>query len=69
MRIDLGPPEHLVDAIDQPIGDGVLQRFGLVVHFGPAHPHHLHEKQLDQPVPSQDERGELLAGPVSRTPA
>ena len=61
MRIDLGPPEHLVDALDQAIGDGVLQRFGFVVHFGPAHPHHLDEKQLDQPMATQDEGGELLA--------
>ena len=61
MGIDLGPPEHLVDAIDQAIGDGVLERFGFVVHFGPAHPHHLDEKQLDQPVATQDEGGELLA--------
>ena len=57
-----GPAEHLVDALDQPVGDGVLEVLGLVVDFGPAHPHHLHQEELDQPVPAQHPRRELLAG-------
>jgi hypothetical protein len=61
MGIDLGPAEHLVDAIDQAIGHGVFERFGFVVHLGPAHAHHFDEEQLDQPVASQDEGRELLA--------
>ena len=64
-----GPAEHLVDALDQPIRDGVLEVLGLVVDFGPAHPHHLDQEELDQPMPAQHPRGELLAGRVSRTPA
>ena len=35
---------------------------GLVVDFGPAHPHDLHQEELDQTVAAQDARGELLAG-------
>ena len=63
MRIDRRPAEHLVDAVDQPVGHGVLEVLGFVVHFGPAHAHHLDQEQLDQPVPPQDQRGELLARP------
>ena len=62
VRIDRGTPQHLVDPIDEPIRDRVLQVLGLVVHFGPAHTHHLHQEQLDQAVAAQDERRELLAG-------
>ena len=69
MRIDRRAAEHLVDAVDQPVGDRVLEVLGFVVDLGPAHAHHLHQKQLDQPVPPQDQRGELFAGGVSRTPA
>ena len=53
--------EHLVDALDQPVGDGVLEMLGLVVHFGPAHTHHLHKEELDEPVAPQDACRELLA--------
>ena len=62
MRVGRRPAEHLVDALDQPIGDGVFQMFGLVVDLGPAHPHDLHQEQLDQPVAAQHSRRELLAG-------
>ena len=65
VRVDRGPAEHLVDPVDQPIRHGVLQVFRLVVHLGPAHAHDPDEKQFDQPVPAQDQRGELLARPAS----
>ncbi len=42
VRIDGGTAEHLVDALDESLGDGVFQVFRFVVHFGPAHPHHLY---------------------------
>ena len=58
VRIDFGVAEHLVDALDQPIGDDVFELFGLVVDLVPAHADDLHQEQLDEPVPPQDERGE-----------
>ena len=54
--------EHLVDPLDQPLGDDVFELLRLVVHFGPAHAHHLHQKELDEPVTPQHETGELFAG-------
>ena len=69
MRIGRRPPEHFVDALDQSVRHGVLEMLGLVVDFGPAHPHHLHQEELDQPVPAQHPRGEFLAACVRRTPA
>ena len=36
VRVDLRPAEHLVDAIDQPLADHVLELLGLVVHLVPA---------------------------------
>ena len=69
VRVGRRPAEHLVDEFNEPVGDGVLEVLGLVVNFGPAHPHHLHQEELNQSVPAEDARGELLAGSVSRTPA
>ncbi len=40
----------------------MFEVLSFVVHVRPIHPHHFHEKQLDQPVTSQHERGEFLAG-------
>ena len=42
VRIYCRPAEHLVDPFDQPLRDGVFEVFGFVVHFRPAHPHHLY---------------------------
>ncbi len=61
MGIGRRTAEHFVDPLDQPVGNGVLEMFGLLVNFGPAHPHHLHKEELDQPVAAQDARRELLA--------
>src|SRR6185369_2621679 len=33
VRVDRGVAEHLVHALDQPVGDGVLQELGLGVHL------------------------------------
>ena len=60
MRIDFGPAQHLVDQVDQAIGHGMFEVFRFVVDLRPAHSHHPDEEQLDQAVPSQHERGELL---------
>ena len=47
----------------------MLELFGLVVHLGPAHAHHLDEKQLHEPMAPQHEPRELFARRrVSRTP-
>ena len=62
MRVDLGPAEHVVDQIDQPIGDGVFEILGFIMDLRPTHPHDLYQEQLDQAMPAQDERRELLAG-------
>jgi len=61
MRVRFGPPQHLVDALDEAVGHDVLELFGLVVHLVPAEPHHPHEEQLDQPMPPEDQRRKLLA--------
>ena len=69
VRVGCGPAEHLVDPFDEPIGHGVLEVLGLVVHLRPAHPHHLHEEQLDQPMAPHHQRRKPVAAAVSRTPA
>ena len=61
MRIHCGSAEHFVDAIDQSLGNSVFQTLGFVVHFSPAHAEHFHEKELDQPVPTDDHAREFLA--------
>ena len=58
MRIDLGTSEHLVHAIDEAVGDDMLEQFRFVVHFVPAEAHYLHEKQLHETMPPQDAGGE-----------
>ena len=62
VRIVRRTAEHLVDALDQPLGHDVLELLGLVVHFVPAHAHHLDQKQLDEAMAPEHEAGELLAG-------
>ena len=62
VRIVRRAAQHLVDSLDQPFGDDVLELFGFFVHLGPAHPHHLHEKCFDETVTPQHEARELLAG-------
>ena len=48
-RVDVDQREEgPVDAIDQAIRHDVLELLGIVVHFRPAHAHHLHQKQLDE---------------------
>ena len=65
VRIVRRPAEHFVDPLDQPLRDDVFELFGFVVHFGPAHAHHLHEKQLDETVTPEHEAGELCSGLAS----
>ena len=62
VRIDGRASEHFVDPFDQTIRYRVLEMLRFIVDFGPTHPHHLHEEQLNQPVTPEDEGGELLAG-------
>jgi hypothetical protein len=69
VRIRLGPSEHFVDAIDQAIGDGVLEEFGFVVHLVPRVAHDPHEKKLDEAMTPEDERSQFLSAAVSATPA
>ena len=52
--------EHVVDALDEALGNHMFELFGFVVHFSPAHAHHLDEKELDQAMPAQDEPRELF---------
>ncbi len=66
MRIRFRPPKHLVNAFDQPIGDDVLEEFGFVVHLVPRVAHDLHEKEFDQAMTPEDERGQLLSGGCER---
>ena len=62
MGISGGPPEHLVDPLDETLRNHVLEQLGLVMHLGPAHPHDAHQEQLDKPMSSQHQRRQLLAG-------
>ncbi len=55
VRVHFRVAEHLVHAFDEPLRDDVLELLRLVVHFVPAHPHHLHQEQLDEPVPPDDQ--------------
>ena len=54
--------EHLVDALDQTVGDRVLEPLGLVVHLAPVVAHLLDQEELDQPMAAQHVGGEALAG-------
>ena len=61
VRIVGRPSQHLVDALDEAFGHDVLELFGFLVHFGPAHAHDLDQKRLDQTVTPQHEARQLLA--------
>ena len=60
VRIGLGPAEHFVHAIDQAIGDGVLEQFGLVMHLVPRVAHDAHQKELDEAMAAQHQCREFL---------
>ena len=62
VRVELRPSQHLVDPIDEPFRNRVLEMFRFVMHLRPAHAHHFHQEQLDQAMPAQDHGGQLLAG-------
>jgi hypothetical protein len=68
MRIVGRPSEHFIDPFDQPFGHDVLQLFGLVVDFGPAHAHHLHEKELDETVTPEHKARQLFEIPEGYEP-
>ena len=61
--------QHLVDPLDETFRHDVLELFGLVVHFRPAHAHHLDEEQLDEAMPTQDAARELFAAGRQTHPA
>ena len=52
VRVGLGMAKHLVDAIEQPIGNNVFEVFGVIVDLVPAHAHDLHQEQFDQAMPA-----------------
>ena len=69
MRIVRRPSEHLVDPLDQPLRDDVLEVLGFVVHFRPAHAHHLDEEQFDEAVTPQHEcPASFSPAALNRTP-
>ena len=69
VRIELGPAEHLVDALDQPIRHDVLHLLGVVVDLVPVHAHDLDEEQLDQAMAAQARARRVFRRRcVSRTP-
>ncbi len=62
VRVELRASQHLVDPVDEPFRNRVLEMLRFVMHLRPAHAHHFHEEELDQPVPAQDHGGQLLPG-------
>ena len=50
MRVALGVAQHFLDAVLEPLGDVVLQSFGLLVDLVPRKAHHLLQVELQQPV-------------------
>src|SRR5690349_9637547 len=60
--VDAGVTEEIVDALQYFFRDGVLEVFGLVVHFGPVEAENFHEEELDEAVPAEDVERELLTG-------
>lgn len=62
MRIVGRPSEHLIDPLDQPLRDNVLELLGLFVDFVPLHPDDANEKGLDKPVPPQHQSREPFPG-------
>ena len=60
--IDFGAAEQFIDAVDEAVGDGVFELFGVSVDFIPAEAEGLNEEQLDESVSANDAGGELVAG-------
>ena len=66
--IDRGAPQHFIDPFDQPIRHRVFEMLGVFVHVRPAHAHHFHEEEFDQPMPPHDQRREpFTALPIPGT--
>ena len=57
MRVETGVTEHLVDAVDQLVGHGVFEAFGLFVHFRPVEPEGFDQEQFGQTVTAHDVGG------------
>ena len=50
MRIARGITEHLVEAVEEPLGDGMLKNLRLLVHLIPGETQGLVEIGLQQPM-------------------
>ena len=64
VRVVRGAVEQRVDAVEQPVGHGVLQGVRLVVHLVRGEPDDADEEGLEQPVPADDVPG--VPGAVRR---
>ena len=65
VRVEPGPPEALVDALEQAVADRVLEHLGLVVHLVPRVAELAHQPGLDQAVAADDGCRAVLAGRAS----
>ena len=61
VRVEPGPPEPLVDALEQSVAQRVLEHLGLVVHFVPRIAELAHQPRLDEPVAADDGGRAVLA--------
>ena len=62
VRVEPRAAQALVDALEQPVADRVLEHLGLVVHFVPRVAELAHEPRLDQAVAADDRCRAVLAG-------
>ncbi|MEJ7650652.1 MAG: intradiol ring-cleavage dioxygenase [Nakamurella sp.] len=53
VRVDVRVPQAFIDGIEQPVGDGMFEHLGFVVHLVPAVAHLAHQPGLDQTMTSQ----------------
>jgi hypothetical protein len=63
VRIGVRLAEHTGHAIDQLVGDDVLEAFRLVVHTVPRVAEHIDQEQLEDAVPADGADGVVPARP------
>jgi hypothetical protein len=62
VRVERRAVEHLVHALDEAVGDRVLEHLGIGVDLAPVHAHDVDQGGLDHPVAPQHARGDSVPG-------